>query len=133
MITCRTETQALAVPMAFPLGNEMSGSVAVPAFAFLGLLLHGMRVASSGARHRGDGREHRARGMVVVELGHFSTSGPVLVVGCGKVLRKWCHAQNKTETKLKLETTRGLRNTWGRSWARTAGSPLLHLPSGLHC
>lgn len=96
MITHRAGTQALAALMAIPLGNEVSGSVAVPAFAFSGLLLRGLRVASSGSQAWGDGRGCHASATAGVELGHFSTSGPGWVVECGEVPRNWCHVQSKT-------------------------------------
>lgn len=35
------------------LGNDASGSMALPAFAFSGLLLCGLRVARSGNQHGG--------------------------------------------------------------------------------
>lgn len=58
-------------------------------------LLRGQRVASSGSQAWGNGREHHARGMAVVELGHFSTSGLGWVLECGKVPRNSCHVQNQ--------------------------------------
>lgn len=95
--------------MAFPLGNEMSGSVAVlPQFCCY--------VAwewQTQSKALGAGRGHHVMGMVVLELRHFSIPGTGLVARRGKVLRNWCQAQNQTETKPQEGAARDLINTWG--------------------
>lgn len=62
------------------LGNDASGSMALPAFAFSGLLLCGLRVARSGNQQG----ECNPRGTTMVEGDNFSTSGPGWTVECGK-------------------------------------------------
>lgn len=54
---------------------------------------------------RGDGREHNPRGTTMVEVEHFSASGPGWTVECGK--EPGVMSRTK-QTKFTLEETNGL-------------------------